>query len=225
MPQPTLQANPFNDDKLVFRWPKKTKCLDGQLLGMTEMIAESPFGGVGTHLYVRETWANWEREPGFIIYRADNGGVLDTTTGDQWQDEGALDCREGDRWRPSIHMPKWASRITLLVEREWAERVQEISEEDAVAEGPFVQPGDSGIPGPGYKWHGDGYRDVKTGLFHTQSTHNPHCWCTVGQSLQLAPAICAYHSLWDSLYAKKGFGWDDNPWVFGCEFKVLEVKG
>jgi len=30
--------------------------------------------------------------------------------------------------------------------------------------------------------------------------------------------------LWDSIYAKKGFGWDTNSWVWACEFKVLEVK-
>lgn len=39
------------------------------------------------------------------------------------------------KWRPSIHMPRWASRLTLVVSAVKIERLQEISEEDAIAEG------------------------------------------------------------------------------------------
>ena len=58
-----------------------------------------PFGQVGDRLWVRETWAryNIDQDAHDMAYRA--------TTPDDWPKEG--------RWRPSIHMPRWASRITL----------------------------------------------------------------------------------------------------------------
>ena len=140
----------------------------------------SPFGGVGCHLYVRETWAiaSWFADVGNETHRFE--GVR----------RRATDSADGvARWRPSIHMPKWASRITLEVEREWCERVNEISYDDIVAEG----------------WD----------VCHSQP-------CTNGTAGEDARELM--RATWDSIYAKKGFGWDDNPWIFGCEFKVLEVK-
>lgn len=74
-----------------------------------------PYGAVGDRLWVRETW---QGNQGDIRYGAD-GDSLHGYNG----------------WRPSIFMPRWASRITLEVTGVRVERVQEISEEDAQAEG------------------------------------------------------------------------------------------
>jgi len=78
----------------------------------TPAVIRSPFGGPGDRLWVRECFT--ESEP--LFYRA--------TTPD-------LECK----WKPSIHMPRWASRITLEVTDVRAEQIQDITEADAVAEG------------------------------------------------------------------------------------------
>lgn len=79
---------------------------------------------IGDRLYVREAFGIWpiqdsDRREDSIIYRA---------TDDDWE------CRMF-AWRPSIHMPRWASRITLTVTDVRVQRLQDISEEDAKAEG------------------------------------------------------------------------------------------
>lgn len=86
-------------------------------------------GGVGDRLWVRETFG--EDYTGItsvqgqaiakasLIYRADNDNMSNVGSG----------------WKPSIHMPRWASRITLEVTSVRVERLNQISEQDVVAEG------------------------------------------------------------------------------------------
>ncbi len=76
-----------------------------------------PYGRPGDQLWVRETWL--EDTVGNIRYRATERAVQDGN----W------------KWRPSIFMPRWASRISLEVTAVRVERVRDISEEDARAEG------------------------------------------------------------------------------------------
>lgn len=99
-----------------------------------------PYGKPGDRLWVRETWAR-DSEDDALFYRADVGSGNEA---DDWQrniDDGA----NGYRWRPSIHMPRWASRITLEVTGVRVERLQEISGSDAVAEGVRSRLPDNGI--------------------------------------------------------------------------------
>ena len=108
-----------------------------------EYTIACPYGHHGDRLWVRETWApmdallfsSEQSPPQSIAYRADRsavifGGDLVPRTADtrnlNW---------ERVRWRPSIHMPRWASRITLEVTDVRVERVQDISSADARAEG------------------------------------------------------------------------------------------
>jgi len=76
----------------------------------------------GDILWVRETWAKRIHSDNRYYYKADNN-------------LGAIFNREDDKWRPSIFMPREAARIFLRVKNVRVERVQDIGEEDALAEG------------------------------------------------------------------------------------------
>lgn len=126
------------------------------------LLERCPYGAPGDLLWVRETFIHepagycWEASvsipcrPAITVYRADSEG----------------DSR-GAGWSPSIHMPRWASRITLEITGVHVERVQEISEADAMAEGaaPLLVPPDGGSTP-----HVEGYRALWMAL------HGPGSW-------------------------------------------------
>lgn len=93
-----------------------------------------PYGAPGDRLWVRETWAleDLGEDGQRLVWRVDRAA--------KWVADGEkphyLDLDyEPARWRPSIHMPRWASRITLEVTGLRVQRLLDISEEDARAEG------------------------------------------------------------------------------------------
>ncbi len=96
-----------------------------------------PYGQTGDRLWVRETWKCEELEPygeDGVRFRADGvfRGIENSREASQkWMDAN----REGGKWRPSIFMPRWASRITLEVVNVRVERVRDIKDDDAKAEG------------------------------------------------------------------------------------------
>jgi len=123
---------------------------------MDGLLARCPYGQVGDHLWVRETHCYAEKN--IVGYRADAdcGSWMDDGAGGRiWNHHGVIlespayqsrfenDQRwttyslkkYGGRWRPSIHMPRWASRITLEITGVKVELLQSISEEDARSEG------------------------------------------------------------------------------------------
>lgn len=113
-----------------------------------------PYGVPGDRLWVRETWGlggSLLVDP-CLNYRADGAQIplhkrltkIDGTGFDaiHWECPGGftdaahlLAIATRDKWHPSIHMPRWASRITLEITGVRVERLQEITEADAVAEG------------------------------------------------------------------------------------------
>ncbi len=128
----------------------------------------------GQKLWVRETWMP-ETEQGIPT-----GGYIYRASSNKPEPDGRVSLK----WRPSIHMPKEAARIFLLVTNVLVERLQEITTEDATAEGCYCVY-ESAIP----------FQRLK------------------GQS---------FEATWDSMYAKKGYSWGSNPWVWVIEFERTE---
>ena len=100
-----------------------------------------PYGQPGDRLWVRETWDwrdwSWNKDCRVRIAYAADGEQADKTSPVGWRPT----IYNYERWRPSIHMPRWASRITLEVLGVRVERLQDISEEDARAEGVALEDG------------------------------------------------------------------------------------
>jgi hypothetical protein len=139
-----------------------------------------PYGKPGDLLWVRETWASHEY--------MDDTKPSEFTEGAQmlpvwYRANNQMHNVNQGKWRPSIFMPRWASRITLRVTDVRVERVQDISEADARAEGV-----------------------LKAG----------------GASLSLYTARHHFSQLWDRINAKRGYGWDVNPWVWVVEFRLVD---
>ena len=141
----------------------------------------------GDILYVRETWAAWSRTMGTspaLYYKADGN------------------ASDGIKWRPSIHMPREAARIFLRVTGVRVERLQEIDDAQAYAEG---AEGAEGVP-----CNCDGAevfcsRCCNTGWFISPRSE--------------------FARIWDSTIKPKDqalYGWKANPWVWVIEFERCE---
>jgi hypothetical protein len=91
-------------------------------------------------------------------------------------------------------MPRWVSRITLLVTDVQIQRLQAISDEEAIAEG--VEHDQERSRGNVIAW-----RDY------------------LDRGGKIGTPIGSFQSLWDSLNAKRGCGWDQNPWVISITYK------
>lgn len=138
-PQPII-------DGPVSWWPDNSKpehafIGDGDLQIKLLEDASCPYGyayadGSKDRLWVRETWAALDREfeDPEVIYRADyrpGTGIYASPCNCGWCDDGENHAK----WRPSIYMPRWASRINLEITGVRVERLQDITTSDIAAEG------------------------------------------------------------------------------------------
>lgn len=144
-----------------------------------------PYGVPGDRLWVRETWGRNGCSCCPVHYKA---------TEPNWEFES------GDpywRWRPSIHMPRWASRITLEITGVRVERLQEISEHDAWCEG---------------------VRESQRAISPVAAV--PVFWDYFLGVPNYMRASDSFSSLWSKI---NGLGsWEKNPWVWVIEFKRVE---
>lgn len=157
----------------------------------------------GDRVYVREShlirrsipcmpheW-DWQSLSGPVVHYLADGGELQHH-GDRSTGRGIYHGPV-EKGRPSIHMPRWASRLTLFVEEVRVQRLQDISEDDAVAEGIIeYEPTDEDPAEFSYVEGGDIWNNARS----------------------------AYAALWDNLHTEPGTRWDDNPWIYALTFRV-----
>lgn len=122
--------------------PYPTAMVDWQIYGSDGLPIRSytsPYR-LGDLLWVRETWRcnGWATDLATILYRASEGSGYTAMT-EQYPVAGHPPMRVTGSWRPSIHMPRWASRITLRVTDVRVQRLQDITLRDVWAEGVEVR--------------------------------------------------------------------------------------
>lgn len=157
-------------------------------------IINCPYGYRGRLAWVRETTEADETTNDTCVlsrYSADGKPVLYSGSDDPEYDGSIAHWDYHQSTRPSIHMHRWASRLTLKIIDIRIERVQDISDGDAKAEG---------CKG----WELRAYchdHDVGIMVYETSCEQ--------------------FKVLWNSINTKRGFGWDKNPWVWCVSFSVI----
>ncbi|MEQ1828048.1 MAG: hypothetical protein ABL921_18955 [Pirellula sp.] len=180
-----IGPHPYSSGKyLIERWEETERSFTN--FGRTDCI-KCPFGSVGDTLWVRETWypcSTFDPTDGIgALYRAD-----------PWRNGNEPSVK----WKPSIHMPRWASRITLEITSVRVERVNDISEEDAIAEGCVREKVTQAWVDdcePGSKARE--LAEILKGGYMT--------------------ARWVFENLWSSINGKGS--WELNPWVWVIEFR------
>ena len=145
----------------------------------------APFGP-GDRLYVREAHKLIDQH---CDYRAD------------WPEAN----QRRFRWRPSIHMPRWASRLTLTVTDVRVQRLQDISEADAGAEG--IRRANVIIDA---HCHGGVHTEVSADRYWNGTEPDDFEGFEGG--------VIAFEALWGKIHGPAA--WDANPWVCAISFNV-----
>ncbi|HID1043899.1 TPA: hypothetical protein ACXDF7_004728 [Klebsiella pneumoniae] len=159
-----------------------------------ELIRECcPYGVPGDRIWVREAFRVHSRatDVATLVYKASERNSWT----EQTRRVPVAVCNKPatpEKWTPSLHMPRWASRILLEITDVRVERLNAISEEDATAEG--VPPAGSLLPD-------------YPGTFLTPKG-------------DFATAKVAFQRLWESIYGEES--WKANGWVWVISFKRVE---
>lgn len=162
----------YRDEDFKKSWQTIPGCLEG------DGFVDCPHGQPGDRMWVRENfafaglfdtwkpsqfdsvWSKHQKDEGLLWYSADGDQPAGPTIGERMNGRG--------RWRPSIHMPRWVSRITQEITGVRSERLQKISPSDAAAEG--LSFGSSRMD----QWHVDG---------KCSSGDSVHCYAKLWESI------------------------------------------
>jgi len=253
MVQAILAGNKTMTRRVIKKQPPENSIIHGRVMSSTEPKNEGCIGWgpneecvnhyskmpyeAGDILWVRETWTKYYYvdEDGYThydmpmtYYAADGTPDFSVVDGDGFQLED-----QRIKWKPSIHMPRPAARLFLEITDIRVERLQDITDEDATAEGIqrlFDDMSDedyerwsNNIRCKGfevgkkedqtwknYLWHG---RDA---LKQKQVDGWPYQYSSYKTAKE------SFSSLWHSIYAECGKGWDVNPWVWVVEFERMD---
>lgn len=150
----------------------------------------TPYGNIGDLLYVRETFTD-EACATSMCYKADFPIVW---PGDRTECGDKIIQKATEyKFRPSIYMPRWASRITLESTHIRVERIQDISEEDAIAEGIYM---------------------CDSGCFWWDSGTQKSCYYS---------ATSAYAGLWELINGKASWDANPFVWILGFKVYKCNV--
>jgi len=195
----TITPHPSGSGEwLLQRWPKQERQMHN--FGRCEVVKPCPYGATGDRLWVRES--GWE--PSIPSTRQLRDGA-DTWPKYSYDADGHTenDIDDFKRWdwkrRPSIHMPRWASRITLEITGVRVERLQDISEKDCWAEG------------------------IEQVMHDFDDVEMCHWANRLGCCIEDARPLFA--QLWSTIHAVDGpNGWTANPWVWVVQFERVEKE-
>ncbi len=190
-----------------------------------EWGCKSPFGEPGDRLWVRETTYDVERNGyvGPVFVESDEGSNAAAWGWGESDDPDYIEPYEL-RKRPAIHMPRSMARITLEITCVRAERMQNISEADAIAEGAVYT--DFGIEPPKGSLGLDGGRTFHPIVRGTQR-NGWHMGDATSHTRCMGSAKYAFANLINRLHGGKNWNlkgpglWEANPWVWVIEFKRL----
>ena len=173
--------------------------------GLDGVTIKCPYGDVGDVLWVRESFRKYFHvdENGYtkfdderIDFAADNPDPIYLMDGDGFHEVNKKGEEMFVPWKPSIHMPKSACRIFLKKTATRVERLQDITEADAIAEGVL--------------YYGEESNDYKNYEYDD----------VYGDDLGLLTAKESFRSLWVKINSKES--WEKNPWVWVNTFERIE---
>lgn len=160
-----------------------------------------PYGQPGDRLFVKETWkvSSFNDRTHALAIKFKAGGSTEAWFDDAKRYEQFKKFYFKNGWQSPYFMPKEATHIWLNNEGVRVERVQEINTEDAKAEGitEYISQ---------FKLQ---FTEAESDIWRNRTS------------------IENFRILWDTINAKRGYGWEVNPWVWVVEFKVIpqEVEG
>ena len=187
-PQPTKQREVEQGEKYLSGATEEgvtSKDMTNVDINIDDLLEENPIKK-GVILWVREKWEySDDLEEPYLYEQKYNSDYLE-------------EYHNLIKWKSSTHMPKEAARTFLKVTDVRLERLQDITEEEAMQEG--------------VERFYEGYGGPSAGFLYNDYNH--------GRQFHLPSARKGFQSLWQSIYGFKS--WDENPWVWVYSFEWID---